>query len=70
MDSENVHFSFFFNLFHVSAVSQGCHVLDRLGLPGSDESDLSTAHGDETARGSTMVLVRALLSFIGLQADG
>ena len=29
--------------FHDHAVSQGRHVLDRLGLPGSDESDLSAS---------------------------
>ena len=58
------------HFFHAYAVSQGRHVLDRLGLPGSDESDLSEAHDDETAWGSTFVLVRALLSFVGLQADG
>ena len=30
-------------IVHDAAVSQGRHVLDRLGLPGSDESDLSVS---------------------------
>ena len=42
------------NMFQVSAVGHGRRVLGRLGLRGPDESDLPvSAHGDETAGGST-----------------
>ena len=41
-------------IFQVSAVGHGRRVLGRLGLRGPDESDLPvSAHGDETAWGST-----------------